>query len=874
MKPIKLIMSAFGPYKDREEVDFTRLGEQGVFLIAGDTGAGKTTIFDAISFALYGEASGGNDRRIAKSFRSDYASPDTPTEVELTFENQGRVYRITRNPEYMRASKRKDAPEVKQTAGVTLECPETGEVKTRIEEVNARIIEIVGLTRDQFAQTVMIAQGDFLKILNAKSDTRQKLFQKMFDTGRYERLQEQLADDKRRLDKEMDLRNERIRTEIGRLKVEESERGEIAQLFTQLKHEEILLRLDEAVRTLREKGNETRTVREAMAKKLAEGRIRLGEAKALNQDFDSLEKVERDIRRLEEEKPAREKDRGLAERARKAEPIKPREEQEKTAREAVYESARQYKEAEEKLAAARELLPQLETALTKAAEEQEASKEKDRRQGVLTSLLDDIGQLETDRAETKKKRIDCVSLSEDLAQKEQDHAAKRDLFFRSQAGLLARELEEGKPCPVCGSLHHPAPACLSEDTVTRETLDKAEKAKAAAEKKLKDAQTDIDIRDARIRATETRLAQSEIEDAASFTKSRAEAMIRSLQAEVKAAQKNLETAQKKLQDKKLEIESWKGKLEALNVQGKQQKETYLKAKSDFEQAAEEAGFASIEEYKAALLPAREITRLESAVQKHRVDLAAAIAQQEALRAKLTGKERVDLQAIQDGLKEQETEAERLQRLETSYVTGADANEESQKNLRKTFKESAQLREEWTRVNDLFRVASGQISGQAKISFETYVQRYYFQEVVAAANIRLRTLSGGLFVLRCKEGARDKRAQAGLDLDVFDASTGKWRDVTTLSGGESFLASLSLALGLSDIVQGRSGGIRLDAMFIDEGFGSLDETALAQAVNLLQSLAEGNRLVGVISHMSELSARIDKQILVTKKQEGSTLRFIM
>ena len=168
MKPIKLVMSAFGPYKDREEVDFTKLGENGVFLIAGDTGAGKTTIFDAISFALYGEASGGNERRNAKSFRSDYAAPETPTQVELTFENQGRVYKITRNPEYMGASKQKNRDEVKKVASVTFECPETGEIKTRTEEVSARIIEIVGLTRDQFAQTVMIAQGDFLKILNAK----------------------------------------------------------------------------------------------------------------------------------------------------------------------------------------------------------------------------------------------------------------------------------------------------------------------------------------------------------------------------------------------------------------------------------------------------------------------------------------------------------------------------------------------------------------------------------------------------------------------------------------------------------------------------------------------------------------------------------
>ncbi len=872
MKPIKLVMSAFGPYKEREEVDFTRLGENGVFLIAGDTGAGKTTIFDAISFALYGEASGGSERRMAKSFRSDYAAPETPTEVELTFENQGKIYKVTRNPEYMRASKQKNGSEVKQTAGVTFECPETGEVKTRIEEVNARIIEIVGLTRDQFAQTVMIAQGDFLKILNAKSDARQKLFQKMFDTGRFENLQYRLADEKRELDDELKLSENRIVSEIARLKLEETVKAELTDLHAQLKNEEVLTKLKEASEALKAKGTEARTAYEAVSAKLTASRRQEGEARSLNQDFDSLAAWERAVTKLEAEAEARAADHEAAEKAKKTLPLQPLEKQESETEKAVYESARQFKEALGKLEKAEASLPALQDALTNAEHEEEAAKEKEVRKNVLESLLTDIEQLETDRGKLSKLLPASVSMLTALERAEADYASKRDQFFRSQAGLLAKDLKDGEPCPVCGSVHHPNLAHLSEATVTREGLEAAERAKNEADKKLKDTQTEIDIRKTRIESTEKKLAQSEVKDAASFTKREAETMIRTLQAQVRAAHDGKDRAQKALEGRKLDIEGLKATKEALADLGKQQKETYLKAKANFQNALTAAGFASTETYKAAQLSEKEIDRLENAYRKHQVDLASARTQRATLTEKLQGKERVNLQAIAERTKEYETTAQQLQRLETTCLADAQTCEESRKRLKADFDKSEKQRTEWRKINDLYNVASGRLSGQAKISFETYVQRYYFQEVVAAANQRLRTLSGGMFVLRCKEGARDKRAQAGLDLDVFDASTGKWRDVTTLSGGESFLASLSLALGLSDIVQGRSGGIRLDAMFIDEGFGSLDESALAQAVNLLQSLAEGNRLVGVISHMSELAARIDKQILVKKEPEGSSLTF--
>ncbi len=871
MRPIKLIMSAFGPYKGREEVDFSRVGENGVFLIAGDTGAGKTTIFDAISFALYGEASGGSERRESKSFRSDYADLDTPTFVELTFENQGKIYRITRNPEYKRASKQKNGSEVKQIAGVTFECPATGEVKTRIEEVNARVIEIVGLTRDQFAQTVMIAQGDFLKILNAKSEVRQKLFQKIFNTGRFEWLQKQLGAENSRLKKEMDLSDARIRSELKHLKIEEEKQSEISELYLQYKYDEILRQLDEETEIARSKSKEIHAARETLQTQLKKAHQQEGEAKQLNQEFDRLTELMNSIAKLEAERPARERDRDTAVRARKTLPIRPLENQQKAAGEAVRESARKYKEAENQLAIAEVRLPQLAEALEQAAKDNEDSKEKDHRQSILSSLLGDIEQLEKDRAAVIKKRAECVTLNLDLTKKERDYAEKRETFYHSQAGLLAQELEEGQPCPVCGSIHHPAPAILSEDSVTREALDKAEKARNDAEKKLKDAQTEVDVRQTRIESTEGRLAQSEIQDAAGFTKREAEILIRSLKEDVKAAQNKFENAQKALNDKKIEIESGKAKIEELGNQGKQQKEVYLKAKDEFQNALLQAGFLSQADYEAALLSEKEIVKLEKAYTDHQVGLSSKLSEKESLAERLRGKERADLIALRGRIREQEAETERLQRLENSYDTNAEANKESRKLLKKEFTDLKALREEYAKIDDLYRVASGQSGTQAKVSFETFVQRYYFQEVVAAANVRLRTLSGGMFTLRCKEGAKNMRSQSGLDLDVFDAATGKWRDVTTLSGGESFLASLSLALGLSDIVQSRSGGIRLDAMFIDEGFGSLDETTLAQAIGLLQSLAEGNRLVGVISHMSELSARIDKQIVVTKDREGSTLR---
>ena len=444
----------------------------------------------------------------------------------------------------------------------------------------------------------------------------------------------------------------------------------------------------------------------------------------------------------------------------------------------------------------------------------------------------------------------------------------RQAYYRSQSGLLARSLREGEPCPVCGSIHHPAPAALQEGGATQEQFQAADDQRKLLEQQVQK----ISSRTAAARAaleTLQRTLQSE-----GIGEEDTEQSVRRRMKEADAAARKIreiaEQAENQRQQCQSRLERAAALLDASLKKAGELEEEAARLEREFAEGLARQGFEAEADYRAACLPAEEAERLDAAIRRYeeaKKSLNDRIGERET---QLKGRVRADIEALlqqQKNLTEQYRQAQERSRSCDRRLT---LHQEAGKAIRRAAEQKKAHAEEWAVLDDLYRAMSGQLSQKVKITFETYVQQYYFKQVVAAANKRLTRMTDGMFVLRLKEEARDRRSQSGLDLDVLDRATGQWRDVSTLSGGESFLASLSLALGLSDVVQSESGGVRLEAMFIDEGFGTLDENALRNAMALLSSLADGNRMIGVISHMPELRERIDKKIVVHKKLTGSQI----
>ena len=870
MKPLKLTLSAFGPYAGRTTIDFSRLCENGIFLITGDTGAGKTTIFDAISFALYGEGSGGKERRASKSFRSDYAARDTETYVELEFRHRQHTYRLKRNPVYLRQSRRGDDL-VEQKAAAELTELDTGECWTGTDEVKDRAQELIGLTQDQFAQTVMIAQGDFLKILNARSDDRKKLFQQLFNTSLYADLQKKAKEKcsaAAQLQKDLDLR---IVTEAGKISPEPEfpDRERLKQYQTDAKYADQLL---ETLRGLY--AYETRLKKEADGQwETLDGQLKtltaaLADGRNLNQRFDELGQWQKELDGLLQKQSTVEERKAALSAARKAQLLGPVDQLRRRNRQSLEaEKTQAARLAQEKKAQA-ERLPALEETAKQAREQLPLAEENAQLVKRLESCLQLLEKRQKDALELE--RLNCLQTKalEDSDRAEREYLAVRQAYYRSQSGLLARSLREGEPCPVCGSIHHPAPAALQEGGATQEQFQAADDQRKLLEQQVQK----ISSRTAAARAaleTLQRTLQSE-----GIGEEDTEQSVRRRMKEADAAARKIretaEQAENQRQQCQSRLERAAALLEASLKKAGELEEEAARLEREFAEGLARQGFEAEADYRAACLPAEEAERLDAAIRRYeeaKKSLNDRIGEREA---QLKGWVRADIEALlqqQKNLTEQYRQAQERSRSCDRRLT---LHQEAGKAIRRAAEQKKAHAEEWAVLDDLYRAMSGQLSQKVKITFETYVQQYYFKQVVAAANKRLTRMTDGMFVLRLKEEARDRRSQSGLDLDVLDRATGQWRDVSTLSGGESFLASLSLALGLSDVVQSESGGVRLEAMFIDEGFGTLDENALRNAMALLSSLADGNRMIGVISHMPELRERIDKKIVVHKKLTGSQI----
>ena len=514
MKPIKLILSAFGPYAGEIAVDFSAFGETGIFLIAGDTGAGKTTIFDAISFALYGEASGGKERRKSKSFRSDYAASKTETYAELTFRHRDETWIVRRNPEYERP-KLSGEGTTTQAANAKLTNLDTGEVIEGLRDVDNKIGELLGLTQDQFTQTVMIAQGDFLKILNASSDDRKQLFQKLFNTSLYASLQRKLQEMNSDNNKEKDRLNQRIMIAAGKIDPEPDfpERENIAQYRADPMYADLLAEcLERLLESERKARNAARQERETAAELVGNLIAAIEQGKAVNADFDALAKAEAELRALQDAQSGMD---DLAERLNKA-----RNAQTLAADEALLAgNAKDTETLQKELEQAKQALREAENALPAAeAKLKDAESHSEEADALLASAkkLEDCvpvcGELEQRRKKLAKQQKAMQALLADSRKADEAYTAAKEGYYRSQAGLLAAELADGQPCPVCGSREHPHPAELSAEAVTKEAMEQAERLHRLAADALHAADTELTAIRAGIAAHETRLREAGIRE--------------------------------------------------------------------------------------------------------------------------------------------------------------------------------------------------------------------------------------------------------------------------------------------------------------------------------------------------------------------------
>ena len=924
MKPLKLTMSAFGSYAGKNVIDFTGQ-QQGIFLITGDTGAGKTTIFDAITYALYNQTSGGE--RNGNMMRSQYAQPETETYVELEFLYRGQTYRVRRNPDYKITKTLKNGKirEQKVPHSVELTMPDGTVFPEKKNATDAKIIEILGLTADQFSQIVMIAQGDFLKLLYTKSDERKMIFSKLFRTDIYWKIQENL----RRKSMEMDER------------IQENDRA-----FEQEKSRIILLPeseelpLDELVERLRERLKDALKEQNLRRANVEELNKKITKYEEINKLFVSLEKIRQTGKELEARQAESKERRQQIENALKADKVLVAEQQNLRQQQEVEQSAQaiakmtetlannqemfetlktQQQEAEakqkreaadiqKKMLALEQSFPSYEALQNARSEEQQAKKvwedlgktseESFHKKKAGIAALKEQQKQQEQVVEQTKKNWEQTSLSASESAKHYEHMY--EAFLKEQAGILAENLSAGCPCPVCGSTVHPDPAKLSDHAVTELEVEQAKKTRAAAEEKRDMAYAAFEAE----KTEKQKLAQAVEKEEADFVlaqtiakqqRKEAEQNYVSLQkiaeqireklvypslAEAKkqyaAMQKALEAAEQEIERKRQKVSelaeamnTLKGQKLAEEENQKTAKKLAAKTEKEYAKLLEKSGFVSEETYHLAILPERSRSKLEREEKEYESQCLRQQSEQKLLEKQVSGKTYTDTTELNEQLK---AEKQALKEAEKTYMELHTAYENDRSVLQNCavyLEKGKKMESEDQVIKSLSKTANGRLSGSAKIDFETYIQRQYFKQIIHEANKRLLTMSNHQFILKLKEEANTgRKTNEGLDLSVYSLVTDSERDVKTLSGGESFLAALAMALGLSDIVERSAGAIHPDMMFIDEGFGSLDAQSRQQAIEVLGELAGDSRMVGIISHVTELKEQIDHKLVVSRTDKGS------
>ena len=864
MRPIELKINAFGPYAGLETIDFTLLGDGGLFLITGDTGAGKTTIFDAICYALYGQASGGSKRRSSKSFRSDFAAPESDTWVEFTFETRGKRYMIRRSPEYLKPGRKTPRP-----ADAHMECLDDARTWTRIEDVRRAVEEIIGLTEGQFSQVAMIAQGDFLKILHAKSEERQKIFRQIFDTALYDDVA-RLVQDRWREARDADAA---ARTEYERLAAqimtESEDDAESVRLYgsTPLHAEALIAAVMSVIASDAETLSGIAGEKTACAGRMEALGAQIARAEAQNSGVRELARQRERKAQLDARRPQIEEIVRKTDAARRSAAVLPAEESLRSEKRRSLQLAEQMKDCAALVLRTKAEAETASAAYEKAKAALEEKPELIRRMDAIGQVLPLFDRQRKGRGflEEARKKLEGARKAQQMAATAFESAF--NAYIRDQAGILADTLEAGMPCPVCGSTAHPARAPHVESAPSRGEVDaaaarrdEADKTALAAAEYLSRIVTELDNIAARIAeavGSADPEREAECRGEAASLKKRAD----DIQAAYDRADGEHRRAEKAYAAACASEKSLAQQSEAQSVRLAESRETYRNALS-------ENGFASPEECIACRLPESELKRGAMEIEAWQKDSAAAEAAVQSLTGQWEGLGIIDPAALNEARQAERSALTALENREGIIQRRSGVNERTCAALKKLAPQLIRAHEEFEICEDLRRTVIGRIPGQRKIPFENYILQYYFKRVIFEANRRLDRMSDGRYRLCWKE-EETGAGVAGLALDVLDVYTRKVRDVQTLSGGESFVASLALALGFADVVQARSGGVRLDTMFIDEGFGTLDDETLERALNVLDALADGNCLVGLISHVSLLKQRIDRKITVSRTPGGAS-----
>lgn len=925
MRPIQLTLSAFGPYAGKTLLPLEQLGRHGLYLITGDTGAGKTTIFDAITFALFGQASG--DSRTPEMLRSKYAAPEMPTEVELVFQYAGKQYTVRRNPEYQRPAKRGNKL-VLQKAEAELTLPD-GRLITKPREVNAEIQAILGVTREQFSQIAMLAQGEFRRLLQANTKERLKIFQSIFHTERYETLQQRLRTqalaakstcDELRRSVQQDLtgiqcsENDPLSAQVEAARAGQLPAADLFPLLDQLIRQDaqaavtLAAELDETDRQLRalaqrQKAAQDRARTQQTLETLQTKIAQQTDAQAAKQT--ALEAVQAMLPRAEALKAQTVL---LEQQLPQYDALEQTRTAVKTAERAVTSYEQQLQKDHQQLDRLTQTISSLQAELADLTDTSAAlldvtyrAEQESARSEALSALLQDLRQQVTLQQRWKRAQEEYLTARTRSQRDRAEYEQKKQAFLDAQAGILAQEIEEGLPCPVCGSVHHPALAQLAAHAPTQADVEQAQAAAdrsgAEAAKKSAAAAAQKSQYDTRESVLRDRLAQhlgNAVETA--------EVDLLTLQDRVTALWNEAQAQVRSLADRRKGLEAQQNRRKQLE-QRLPQEQAQLTQVSQHKQTAEQA--LAGERVHAENLQAqlrqleaqcsfpdqaavtRQIRAMEA--EAHQIEGAVALAQTaldtagktlEGLRGQRIQLEALLAQTPQEDLDALAEQQRRLQAQKAALTQDSKTlavrqsrNETVRQNVSAQSEALSQAEARFQWLWSLHETANGSLPGKAKIMLETYVQMAYFDRILHRANVRLMVMSGGQYELKRRSVAADVRSQSGLDLDVLDHYNGTERSADTLSGGESFLASLSLALGLSDEVQASAGGIQMDTLFVDEGFGSLSEQALELALQALAGLSDGNRLVGIISHVAELKERIDRQIVVCKERSGGSFAAI-
>ena len=1079
MKPIQLTMQAFGSYGNKTVIDFTK-PDQNLFLITGDTGAGKTTIFDAIVFALYGEASSIVNKKNGAELQSQFAAASVEPFVELVFEEQMEgqpaFYTVRRVPRHVRPLKRGTGTK-EESGNVSLIMPDETEYPSK--EADKKLEEIIGLTKNQFMQVAMIAQGEFMALLRAKSDDKKVIFRKLFNTELYQNIVDELAKRRKDKDKKIAQIKTACQTEVGHILVPEpvtaayaasnqqpigeavpieDERRDASKLQELkariLKSERLSLTDMEALleiltsvckRTkakIQRSESETSQRYEAYLLK----RDAVTKAEQLLERYKELEEAERELGECEEKKPLVQEwqqcmrqiedaydilalcrqyqevsrqletdrqalivsEQALPEQKMACEQAADRLKQAKKVQEqalmafsevkthvendleafAKMDAAKQkvltaqtkVSEAEKQAGIAEESLSELESNEKQWQIQAELLSDTDSRMIILNGKQRDIEGIEADFESWKNEEKDCLSQQRYAEKADKDYADVKDRFNKenmvyiqayndfldAQAGFLAEKLQQGEPCPVCGSTIHPHPHQAEKSAMTKEELNtlservrELQEGQAAAAKKAGEAKATLDAKKKICIQIREKLLQRVIaysgDDMRELDSERIQSLIVAWKKALKDEEKQLQKDEKQIQQLKKwlkkaakdkeEMTAQKNKAEKMSADAKAELaaaqaelkstfiSTYYKSEEEANRSMKQAEqrkqdaekqYQSCDEIDKKVRSEKEKTDLkiaqyrqdipklqdksekrkgayiqlmeekqltesqwkcvtesydktdrqqfEEEIRQYQRKLSAAGKQKAVAEKAIAGRVKPDVEQLCSEQNASEEAWKKEQALYENYAEMYKVNHQVCEALMPKMAERSKIMEEHRRLDELYNLLAGKVTG-ARMDIETYVQRYYLERILHAANRRFSEMSAGQFELRmCDITKAGEGRNRGLDLMVYSNVTGKEREVRTLSGGESFMAALSLALGMADQIQQSSSAIHLDMMFIDEGFGSLDSQSRDQAVRVLQQMAGGSKLIGIISHVSELKQEIEDQLIVSKGEAGSSARW--